>query len=74
MVNLCLQSRKITYVNHSIPPAPAPLDAVNVFFGGDVWHSLTRQVGGTPIALFAQAYNKSLLKAGIKTCNIMLNL
>jgi hypothetical protein len=29
--------------------APAPLDAVNIFFGGDVWHSLTRLVGGTPI-------------------------
>ena len=30
--------------------APAPLDAVNVFFGGDVWQTLICQVGGTPIA------------------------
>ena len=35
--------------------APAPLDAVNVFFGGDVWHSLTTQVGGTPFIKVQQA-------------------
>ena len=30
--------------------APAPLDAEYVFFGGDDWHSLICQVGGTPRA------------------------
>lgn len=25
-------------------------DAENIFLGGDDWHSLTRQVGGTPLA------------------------
>jgi hypothetical protein len=45
--------------------APAPLYAVNVFCGGDDWHTLICQVGGTPAALLVQPAHQTHFSVGI---------
>jgi hypothetical protein len=43
-------------------PVPAPLNAESVFCGGDDWHTLICQVGGTPSAKYAQPTHTSISK------------
>jgi hypothetical protein len=60
-----MPSKKYYYFNNVIGKSTvcaAPLDAENVFLGGDDWHSLTRLVGGTPRKKASTSINQPFLK------------